>query len=224
MEEYGRSGYVSTPTAQSTNELERQLIAQVLAGNADAFHDLIRPYERMVYLTLFTMLKNETETEDAAQEVMVNAFRHLATFRGESKFSTWLVTIAMNEGRKRLRKSKVASEESLDEDVEEHEGDFTPTVLTDWREIPLEALEKKEMREKLREAVAELPPIYREVLVLRDLEELNQVETAAALGINISLVKVRLHRARMMLQKKLAPYFQKLAAPAKKGWFGGMLQ
>ena len=79
------------------------------------------------------------------------------------------------------------------------------------------------MREKLRAAVAQLPPIYREVLVLRDLEELNQEETAAALGINVTLVKVRLHRARMMLQKLLAPYFH-AAAPAKKGFFGRMFQ
>jgi len=96
-------------------------------------------------------------------------------------------------------------------------------VLTDWREIPSEALEKKEMRQKLREAVEELPPIYREVLVLRDLEELNQQETASALGINVALVKVRLHRARMMLQKILAPYLR-AAAPAKKGFFRRVFQ
>ena len=76
---------------------------------------------------------------------------------------------------------------------------------------------------KLRAAVEQLPPIYREVLVLRDLEELNQEETASALGINVSLVKVRLHRARMMLQKLLAPYLRD-AAPAKKGFFGGMFR
>jgi RNA polymerase sigma-70 factor (ECF subfamily) len=154
---------------------------------------------------------------------MVNAFRHLKSFRGDAKFSTWLVTIAMNEARQRLRKANLAATDSLDEEKEERDGDFTPAVLTDWREIPSEALEKKEMREKLRAAVEQLPPIYREVLVLRDLEELNQEETASALGINVSLVKVRLHRARMMLQKLLAPYL-KAAAPAKKGFFGGMFR
>jgi RNA polymerase sigma-70 factor (ECF subfamily) len=117
----------------------------------------------------------------------------------------------------------MAVQESLDEDPEGKQGDFTPAVLTDWREIPSEALEKKEMRQKLREAVEQLPPIYREVLVLRDLEELNQEETASALGISVTLVKVRLHRARMMLQKLLAPYL-KSAAPANKGFFGRMFQ
>ena len=207
----------------ATPEREKELIARVIAGETDLFHELIRPYERMVYLSILTMLRNEQEAEDAAQEVMINAFRHLKSFRGDAKFSTWLVTIAMNEGRQRLRKAKAAQLESLDEKKEEREGDFTPAVLTDWREIPSEALEKKEMRLKLREAVEQLPPIYREVLVLRDLEELNQEETASALGINISLVKVRLHRARMMLQKMLAPYLL-TAAPARKGFFGRMFQ
>lgn len=205
----------------ATMEREKELIGRILAGETNLFHDLIRPYERMVYLTILTMLRNEVEAEDGAQEVMINAFRHLKSFRGDAKFSTWLVTIAMNEARQRLRKSKAALQESLDEDKADHEGDFTPAVLTDWREIPSEALEKKEMRQKLREAVEQLPPIYREVLVLRDLEELNQEETASALGISITLVKVRLHRARMMLQKLLVPYL-KTAAPAKKGFFGRM--
>jgi RNA polymerase sigma-70 factor, ECF subfamily len=147
----------------------------------------------------------------------------LKNFRGDAKFSTWLVTIAMNEARQRLRKAKAAQLESLDESKEDREGDFTPAVLTDWREIPSEALEKKEMRQKLREAVEQLPPLYREVLVLRDLEEFNQEETASALGIKVTLVKVRLHRARMMLQKMLAPYLS-TATPARKGFFGRMFQ
>jgi len=208
---------------QATVEREKELITRVIAGENDLFHELIRPYERMVYLAILTMLRNEQEAEDASQEVMINAFRHLKSFRGESKFSTWLVTIAMNEARQRLRKAKAAPVDSLDEGREDREGDFTPAVLTDWREIPSEALEKKEMRQILRQAVDQLPPIYREVLVLRDLEELNQEETASALGINVPLVKVRLHRARMMLQKLLAPTLRP-AAPAKKGFFGRMFQ
>ena len=207
----------------ATVEKEKELIARIIAGETNLFHELIRPYERMVYLSILTKLRNEQEAEDAAQEVMINAFRYLKTFRGDAKFSTWLVTIAMNEARQRLRKGKAAQLESLDEEKEDREGDFTPAVLTDWREIPSEALEKKEMRQKLREAVEQLPPIYREVLVLRDLEELNQEETASALGINVALVKVRLHRARMMLQKMLAPYLR-AAAPARKGFFRRVFQ
>ena len=133
----------------ATVEQEKVLIARILAGEVDLFHELIRPYEKLVYVTIFTMVRNEADAEDGAQEVMVNAFRHLKSFRGDAKFSTWLVTIAMNEARQRLRKAKVAPTDSLDEEKEERDGDFTPAVLTDWREIPSVALEKKEMREEV---------------------------------------------------------------------------
>ena len=201
---------------------EAGLIARIEAGEKELFHELIQPYERMVYLTLLSIVKNETEAEDGAQETVISAYRHLASFRGDAKFSTWLTTIAINEGRKRLRKAKNAAEESIEEEVEAHVGDYSPAPLTDWREIPLEALERKELREALRVAVAELPDIYRQVFTLRDLEELNVEETAQALGINPGAVKVRLHRARMMLQKRLVP-FLKTTAPARRGFFGRAL-
>ena len=207
---------------QTSTANEIGLIARILAGEKELFHELIRPYERMVYLTLFSIVRNETDAEDGAQEAVINAYRHLASFRGDAKFSTWLTTIAINEGRKRLRKAKNSAEESIDEEAEAHEGDYTPAPLTDWREIPLEALERKELREALRVAVVELADIYRQVFTLRDLEELNVEETAQALGINPGAVKVRLHRARMMLQKRLVP-FLKTTAPARKGFFGRAL-
>jgi RNA polymerase sigma-70 factor (ECF subfamily) len=197
---------------------EAGLIARILAGEKELFHELIRPYERMVYLTLLSIVKNESEAEDAAQEAVISSYRYLRSFRGDAKFSTWLTTIAINEGRKRLRRAKTAAEESIEEEVEGYEGDYTPAPLTDWREIPLEALERKELREALRGAVAELPDLYRQVFILRDLEELNIEETAQALGINPGAVKVRLHRARMMLQKRLVP-FLKTTAPARGGFF-----
>ena len=206
---------------QAAATKEAELIRRIVAGDKELFHELIRPYERMVYLTVFAILKNETDAEDAAQEAVINAYRHLGSFRAEAKFSTWLTTIAINEGRKRLRRAKGAAEDSIEEETEE-KGDYTPAPLTDWREIPLEALERKELREALRRAVAELPDIYRQVFTLRDLEELNIEETAQALGLNPGIVKVRLHRARIMLQKKLVP-FLKTVAPARKGFFGRAL-
>jgi RNA polymerase sigma-70 factor (ECF subfamily) len=201
---------------------EAGLIARILGGEKELFHELIRPYERMVYLTVFSILKNEADAEDGAQEAVISAYRHLSSFRGDAKFSTWLTTIAINEGRKRLRKAKSVAEDSIDEEVEGHEGDYSPAPLTDWREVPLEALERKELREALRGAVAELPGIYREIFILRDLEELNVEETAQALGITANVVKVRLHRARILLQKRLVPYL-KTTAPARRGFFGRAL-
>jgi RNA polymerase sigma-70 factor (ECF subfamily) len=203
----------------TTKNNDATLIRRILAGEKELFHELIRPYERMVYLTILSIVKNEEEAEDGAQETMISAYRHLSSFRAEAKFSTWLVAIGINEGRKRLRRDKNMVQESLDEKVEKLEGDFTPAPLTDWREIPLEMLERREIREALRNAVAELPDIYRQVFTLRDVEELNIQETAEALGVSTTAVKVRLHRARMMLQKQLAPYLNS-AAPARKGFFG----
>src|SRR5260370_3835825 len=144
---------------QNSSANEMGLIARILAGEKELFHELIRPYERMVYLTLFSIVRNETDAEDGAQETVINAYRHLASFRGDAKFSTWLTTIAINEGRKRLRKAKNSAEESIDEEAEAHEGDYTPAPLTDWREIPLEALGRKELRGALRVAGAGMPEI-----------------------------------------------------------------
>jgi RNA polymerase sigma-70 factor, ECF subfamily len=203
-----------------TNEAE--LIRRILAGEKELFHELIRPYERMVYLSCFSILKNATEAEDAAQEAVISAYRHLGTFRGDAKFSTWLVTIAMNQGRMRLRKAKGVTLESIDELVEGQEGEYTPAPLTDWREIPLEALERKELREALRMAVSELPDIYRQVFALRDLQDMDIQETATALGLSVGVVKVRLHRARIMLQKRLVS-FAKTTAPARRGFFRRLL-
>ena len=198
---------------------EPEIIARVLAGERNLFHDLIRPYERMVYLTAISILKDETEAEETAQEAMISAYRHLGSFRAEAKFSTWLVTITVNAARQKLRKARRATMESIDERLESAEGDFTPAFLTDWREVPLAALERGELRDAIRAAVAELPEIYREVFTLRDVEEFDVAETATALGVSENVVKVRLHRARMLMQKRLVPYL-KATGPPKRSWFG----
>jgi RNA polymerase sigma-70 factor (ECF subfamily) len=200
---------------------ESSLIARICAGENDLFHDLIRPYERRVYVTVAALLDNEAEAEDAAQEAMIKAFRNLKSFRNESKFSTWLLSIALNEARSRLRKAKRVPTESLDEHQESLEGSFTPAMLTDWREIPSEALERSELRATLTTAVQELSPIYREVFTLRDLEEFNVEETAKLLGVTTNVVKVRLHRARMQLQKKLAPLLK--SSFKRRGLLGRVL-
>ena len=197
---------------------ERALIARILTGETDLFHELIRPCERMVYLTVLSMMKDETEAEDVTQEAMLKAFGALASFHSESKFSTWLVAIALNEGRRRLRIANRAPVEALDEQSPNQSGDFTPAVLTDWREVPLEALERKEIRQALVDAVGALPMIYRQVFVLRDIEELDVREAAQALDVSANVVKVRLHRARMLLQKRLAPLL-KAALPVRKRFF-----
>jgi len=199
---------------------EDALIARILAGERDLFHELICPYERIVYSMVFSMLGNESDAEDAAQTAVIQAYMNLDKYRGESRFSTWLVTIALNEGRNRLRKAKSLREDSIDALSEEADGDFAPALLTDWREIPSEALERKEVREHLQRAIERLPLIYRAVLVMRDMEGLDMEETARSLCVTTTVVKVRLHRARRMMQRDLAPLLKRYA-PKGKGWLGG---
>jgi RNA polymerase sigma-70 factor (ECF subfamily) len=201
---------------QADNRDETKIIASVLAGNTQEFHDLIRPHERSVYAMALSLLHNEADAEDVTQEAFLKAFRNLAKFRGEAKFSTWLISITLNEARSRLRSGKAVKLESLDEPPEGHEH-ISPALLRDWREIPSEALERKEVRQLLQQAIVELPLIYREIFVLRDVEELSVDESAVALGITVASVKVRLHRARILLQKKLVPQLKKVNP--KRRWF-----
>jgi len=191
------------------------MIEKVLGGQTETFHELIRPYERSVYLMALSLLHNEAEAEDASQEAFIKAYRHLGKFRSESRFSTWLISIVLNEARGRLRNKKPGLTDSIDDDSE---GSVTPAQLTDWREIPSESLERQEVRTLIRRALTELPIAYREVFVLRELEERNVQETAETLGITIASVKMRLHRARLMLQKQLAPQL-KSTVPASRRRF-----
>ena len=192
---------------------EPRMIASILAGDTQLFHELIRPYERRVYAMALSFLHNEADAEDATQEAFLKAFRNLASFRGDAKFGTWLVSITLNEARSRIRRRDAIKMESLDEP----EGQTSPALLRDWKEIPSEALERKEVRSLLHQAITALPAIYREVFQLRDIEQLSVNEAAEALGITTSSVKVRLHRARMMLQKNLAPQLKELA-PKRRWW------
>jgi RNA polymerase sigma-70 factor (ECF subfamily) len=199
----------------STIPEEGHLIASILEGNSHEFHNLIRPYERTVYVMALALLKNEADAEDVAQEAFLKAFRNLKSFRSESKFSTWLISITLNEARSRLRRKNAVPMESLEESAD-GEGHVSPALLRDWREIPSETLERLEVRQLLQQAVADIPLIYRETFLLRDIEELSVNETAEALGISVASVKVRLHRARMMLQQRLAPQLKQISP--KRRW------
>jgi len=183
------------------------------------FHELIQPCERPIYFLLMSLLRNESEAEDAAQDTAIKVYQNLKNFRGDSQFRTWVLSIARNEGLGRIRKAGSRREDSLDAGTDGQTGDNTPAVLTSWREIPSEALEQKELGAVLRQAIDGLPEIYRNVVLLRDIEEMDVRETAAALGITEGTVKVRLHRARTMLQRDLAPRL-KAFAPKRKGLFG----
>ncbi|HXY15937.1 MAG TPA: sigma-70 family RNA polymerase sigma factor [Terriglobales bacterium] len=183
---------------------EGVLIRRLRDGERDVFYQLIRPYERRVFAAAFAILRNEADAEDVAQEAMLKAFKYIRQFREESKFSTWLLQITVNEARMRRRKEHARIMEPMVEHQDE-EGNYVPRDFADWREIPLETLERKEVRQKLAEALASLGEKYREVFVLRDMQHMSIEETAKALGITTASVKTRLLRARLMLRDLLAP-------------------
>ena len=197
---------VPTPTVAGVDPSEAELIRRVLGGQDEAFRQLVRPCEHAVFMATRAILKNEADAEDAAQEAVLKAFVNLAKFRGDSKFSTWLIRIATNEALMKVRQEhRQKLHESLDEQHQGEEGGYTPRDFADWREIPSEALQKKELRQALSRAVASLSPKHRAVFVLRDVQHFTIAETARLLGIRQSAVKLRLLRARLQMRDALAP-------------------
>ncbi len=180
---------------------EVSMILAICAGEKKLFHELIQPYERTVYRMAFSVLRNEADAEDAAQDAFMNAYRKLGDFRMESRFGTWLISIVLNEARGHLRKRKRMPTESLDSSTEYGSG--SPCVLADIRDLPLRRMTQQEIQAFIHRAIAQLPTIYRLVFQLRTLEEHPVCESAAMLGISEAVVKVRLHRARKLLQRHL---------------------
>lgn len=193
------------PQPQFDQSAEIALIQRVCDGDKEAFYELVRPYERAIYLAAKSILQNEADAEEAAQEAVLKAFTHIRSFRAESKFSTWLIQITINEARMKLRKEHAYLYESLDEPASDEQGDYWPKDYADWREIPSEALQLQQLREALSKALNSLQPKYREVLVLRDIQQLSVAETAEVLGISELNVRTRLHRARLQMRDALAP-------------------
>lgn len=184
---------------------ETELIKRVCDGEQEAFYELVRPYERMIYATAISVVKNPADAQEVAQEAVLKAFSHLSGFRAESKFSTWLIQITYNEAKMKLRKARPHLYESIDDQQQSEEGDFWPRDFADWRPIPSELLEENEIRQAVQDAINSLSPSYREVLVLRDVQHLSIKETTTILGISEASVKTRLHRARLLLRDRLAP-------------------
>lgn len=184
---------------------EAQLIRRVCGGEPHAFEELVRPYARMVYATAISILKNPADAEEVSQEAVLKAFANLASFRGESRFSTWLIQITYNEARMKLRRERQHLYESVDAGQQDGEGDYWPRDFADWRPIPSEVLEADEIRQALQDAVNSLSPTYRDVVLLRDVQNLSIKETAEILGIAEGSVKTRLHRARLILRDLLSP-------------------
>ena len=194
----------SAPNLHS-GKSEAELVAMSCAGDRDAFYCLVQPCERGVFVAAMSILNNAADAEEVVQEAVLKALAALPRFRAEAKFSTWLIQITINEARLRRRKDRRHLYDSIDEDQTDEQGDCFPKDFADWRDIPSEELQKKELQLALKRALDSLPQKYREVLILRDIQHLSIQETAQALNISEGNVKTRLLRARFQMRDALAP-------------------
>ncbi len=209
---------MATPKPQRDPRREDVLLQRVLGGERELFYDLVQPYERAVFVAARSIVDNDADADEVAQEAILKAFSHLKDFRRESRFSTWLIQITINEAHMRVRKYRPSRHDSLDEPRSTEEGDYVPQDFADWREIPSESLERSELQAALSRALDSLAPKYREVLVCRDVQGLSVAETAEALGISETNVRTRLLRARLQMRDALAPGIDGAWSLGEKRW------
>ena len=198
-----------TPTTSvSAGFDESALVAQAKAGDQNAFAELVNRYERKIYRLAKNITRNDEDAEDVLQDAFLKAYTHLDNFKGDSKFYTWIVRIAVNEALMRLRKRKTDRSVPLDEPVELGEETVQREIAV-WEDNPEQQYSQEEWRKILDEAVDSLKPDFRTVFVLRDIEELSTEETAETLGISVPAVKSRLLRARLALRERLTRQFKR---------------
>jgi RNA polymerase sigma-70 factor, ECF subfamily len=185
-------------------ELESRLIARLVARDERAFNELVRAYERRVLTVVIRMLNNPAEAEEVAQEVFVQVFKAIGTFRGDSKLSTWIYRIAINLCKNRMKYLKVRHGGEQDElgEVEERGalGGERPANVGAV-ERPDEMMSGKQVEQIVQAAILELEPTFRECLILRDVEELSYEQIEEITGLPIGTVKSRIHRARAQLRE-----------------------
>ncbi len=191
-------------------EDEAYLIDRAKAGDRELFLKLISPYLRTLTRTSYSILRNEADAEEVAQETVLKALAHLDQLRASQCFKSWLLQIAINEARMRLRKNHAYAYGSAEAyAAEPEEQDFKPRDFTDWRDSPAETLERKELCAAIHRALQSLDGVYREVFVLRDMQHLSMAHTAQILDISEANVGTRLRRARLQMREQLAPLFRR---------------
>lgn len=187
---------------------ETVLVEAARKGDIGAFEKLVKRYDRNVFRIAQHITQNREDAEDVVQDAFLKAYQNLAQFQGQSKFYTWLVRIAVNEALMRLRRRRPERMVSLDEDVKTDE-DSMPREVADWAPNPEQLYNQAELKDILGKTIQGLPPSFRMVFVLRDVEGLSTEETAEALNLSIPAVKSRLLRARLQLRERLTKYFKK---------------
>ena len=186
-------------------DADAEWVVQAQRGNLEAFEELVRRHSQLIYRALSAILGNPADAQDAMQDTLLSAFKHIGGFQGRSKFSTWLVSIARNSALQRLRRGK--NMESLDGGAYDEETDFRPRQVRAWQDNPEQFYSKSEMRQLVERGILALPANYRTVVMLRDIQQLSTDEVAQQLGLSVPSVKTRLLRGRLMLREWLSPHF-----------------
>jgi RNA polymerase sigma-70 factor (ECF subfamily) len=181
---------------------DEELVRRAQQDDERAFGELVTRYESKVYSLAMKMLRNPEDAEDVLQETFLRAYRGIKSFKGNSTFSTWIYRITANSALMRLRKKQLPQVSIEDSDERE-----TPISIVDWAPGPVEQLLNKEMQRVMDEAIETLPPEFRQVFILRDVEELSNGDVAEILDLSVAAVKSRLHRARLKVRNRLAHYF-----------------
>ncbi|HEY2016204.1 MAG TPA: sigma-70 family RNA polymerase sigma factor [Bryobacteraceae bacterium] len=196
------------PVSSQAGVDESTLVAQAREGDTSAFGELVRRYEGKIFRLAQHVTQNREDAEDVLQETFMKAYEHLDQFKGDSKFYTWIVRIAVNQALMKLRRRKTDKSVSLDETIDTGEDTITREIAA-WDEDPEQRFSREELGGILDTAIQALEPPYRSVFVLRDIEELSTEETAEALNLSVPAVKSRLLRARLQLRERLTRFFKR---------------
>ena len=200
------------PESITRIESDAMLVARLQAGDPDAYETVVRIHGGRLLSVARRFLPNNEDAQDAVQEAFIKAFRAIGTFEERAQLHTWLHRILVNTALMKIRSRKRRPEESIDDLLPTFHADGHQTTESrDWSDA---IFERKETAAMVRLAIAQLPDLYRVVLTLRDIEERDTIETAAAIGTTTTVVKVRLHRARQALRTLLDREFQRLSASA----------
>jgi RNA polymerase sigma-70 factor (ECF subfamily) len=195
---------------------EGDLIAAARGGNPGAFGELVRRYEQTVYRYAYKLCRDREKAEETFQDTFINVYRKLGSFDGRSRFSTWLYAIVTNSCLMRHRRRKIReieeSLEALESPETSPDGKFAHNIAR-WEETPADLLLNRELRGQIEKAIGKLPPDYRIVFTLRDMEGKSTEETARIAGISPEAAKSRLRRARAFLREQLTPY---MAHPGRR--------
>ncbi|MBI3474799.1 MAG: sigma-70 family RNA polymerase sigma factor [Acidobacteria bacterium] len=183
-----------------------QLVESTRNGDIAAFEELVRRYDCRLLRIAQQVTNNLEDAQEAVQETFLKVFQKLDQFQGNSKFSTWLIRIALNESIMKIRRQRYKYEIPLE--YESQDGEHTPMDVADWSPNPEQLYSRAELQEILRKALGGLLPAIRITFVLRDIEGLSIKETASVLGIEQTAVKSRLLRARLQLREKLSKHFK----------------